>query len=271
MKESRFVATVVLLLAAERCLIAADGFVNGSFEANGYLGDLRVKAPEGWDANVPSFQFSGRVLTNWPTDGDYSLSLAANWFVTFSGGEMARVSQMAVLDDVERIEFDLMLRTLNRTAWDPNICSAVVLIDDDVAWESRFAPGDIRGEYRDQACPIDDKFRDGQPHRVSLALKVHVSGMQFETYESFWDSVDAVPFCNGGGLLPGDFNQDCFVNRDDLMLMASMWLAEVPSYSRYNLSRIDDEESAGLVNFFDLAAFGGNWLAGSLQEQEFAL
>jgi hypothetical protein len=247
-------------------LIAADGFVNGSFEADGSSGDLRVKAPSGWDVNVPGFKFSGRIVTGWSTDGAYDLSLAANWFVTFSGGEMARVSQMAVLDDVERIEFDLMLRTLNRTAWDPNVCTAMVLIDDDVAWESRFAPGDIRGEYRDQACAIDDKFRDGLPHRVSLGLRVHAAGMLFETYESFWDSVEARPFCNGGGLLPGDFNQDCFVDYDDLAMLADKWLTEAPSYSRYNLSPIDELEDADTVNFFDLAAFGDNWLAGSLQE-----
>jgi hypothetical protein len=129
----------------------------------------------------------------------------------------------------------------------------------------------VRGDYLDHACRVDDKFRDGQPHRVSLGLKMNASGMQFEIYESFWDRIEAMPFCNGGGLLAGDFNQDCFVDRDDLTMMAAMWLVEVPSHSRYNVSTIDDEDSAGLVNFFDLAVFGGNWLAGSLQEQEFAL
>ena len=268
MTESRFAAIVVLLLAAQRCLIAADGFVNGSFEANGYIGDLRVKAPEGWDVNVPGFKFSGRILTNWPTDGVYNLSLSANWFVAFSGGEMATVSQMMVLDGVGRIGFDLMLKTLNRTAWDPNVCAAMVLIDDHVAWQPDFALPDVRGEYRDQACVVARKYRDGQPHRVSLGLRMHAAGMQFETYESYWDGIEAMPLSDGDEeLLPGDFNQDGSVDPDDLATMAAVWATEVPSESEYNISATDDEDSVGLVNFFDLAVLGGNWLAGSLQEQ----
>ena len=50
-------------------------------------------------------------------------------------------------------------------------------------------------------------------------------------------------------------------------MMAAVWMAEVPSESRYNISAIDDENSVGIVNFFDLAVLGGNWLSGSLQEQ----
>ncbi len=267
MRTSRITAAVTLLLSAEQCLIAADGFVNGSFENNGSIGDLRVKAPDAWDVNVPAGKFSGRVVSGWHTDGQYSLSLRANWFVTYAGGEMATVSQMLVLDDVGRIGFDLKLKTLNNSAWSPGVCTAMVLIDDDAVWQSNFAQADIQGEYPDQTCKVDGRFRDGQSHRVSLGLKMHVAGMQFETYECYWDGMELLaPAGDGEEPLAGDFNHDGYVDAGDLAMMAATWAAEVPPQSEYNLSAIDDGDLGGIVNFFDLAVLGGNWLSGSVQE-----
>ena len=267
MRTLRIAAIVVLLsaghdLGAEEC-----GLVNGSFEADGFISDIRVKDPNGWDVNVPAGKFPGYITDTWPTDGDYNLKLVASWFVTFVAGEEATVSQEVLLDAVDEIIFDLKLETQPSTLWDPNVCTAVALIDDDVVWESDFGQPDIRGEYPDQAFAIDDQYRDGQFHRLALGLRMNAGGMFYEQYISHWDAVECTLRSDDAGPLPGDFNADGFVQADDLMLMTAMWLFDVPADDEYNLSGVDDVDSNGIVNFYDFAVFGNNWRSGLTLEE----
>lgn len=267
MRTFRIAAIVVLLsgaygLRAEEC-----GLGNGSFEADGFIGDLNAKDPNGWDASVPAGKFMGYTTNTWPTDGDYNLKLTASWFVVFVAGEEATVSQEVLLDPVDQILFDLKLATQQSTPWDPNVCTAVVLIDGDVVWESDFGRADIRGEYPDQVFAIDNKYRDGQLHRLSLGLRMNTGGMFFEQYISHWDAVECTLRSDDGGPLFGDFNADGFVTADDLMLMSAMWLFDVPADSEYNLSGVDDVDSDGIVNFYDFAVFGDNWRSGPALEE----
>lgn len=267
MRTFRIAAIVVLLsggygLRAQEC-----GLVNGSFEADGFIGDIRVKDPNGWDANVPAGKFSGYITNSWPTDGDFNLKLVASWFVTFVAGEEATVSQEVLLDPVDQIQFDLKLGTQSSTPWDPNVCTAVVLIDDVVVWESAFAQPDIRGEYPDQAFTVGDQYRDGQLHRLALGLRMNTGGMFYEQYISDWDAVECTLRSDDEGPLPGDFNADGFVKADDLMLMTAMWLFDVPADDEYNLSGVDDLEANGIVNFYDFAVFSDNWRSGLMLEE----
>jgi hypothetical protein len=260
---------VAFMFATGNHVRAADcGLVNASFEADALISDVRVQHPSGWDASLPAGMFSGSVVSSEPTDGLYSLRLSTIWFVTFSGGETATVSQIALLDSVDEIVFDLKLATSGRAVgWDPNVCTAVVLIDEDVIWESNFARADIRGDYPDQVAPVDEKYRDGGLHRLSLGLRMHANGVFFEMYDSYWDAIECRLRDDSGDFLPGDFNRDGFVGASDMMMMAEMWLADVPADSALNLGAGDEEDPngvVGIVNFFDLAVLGENWLGSSL-------
>lgn len=261
---------VAVLLAAGHCAGAAGGnLMNYSFEDDGPIHDLRVSDPNGWDVNLPAGMFRGNVYSDWATEGHYCLTLGSDWFVTFTGGETATASQEIALTGTGEIVFDLRLNTVGGYGpWDPNVCAAVVLIDDDVVWQSGFPKADIRGVYLDQVVPVDGVYRDGQPHRLSLGLKVLSGGMLFEKYSSQWDAVECVSICGGGGLLPGDFNGDCFVNTEDLAVLAADWLhGDEASPGRCNLMD-NDEDFIGKTNGGDFAVLAGHWLGSSLAGQE---
>ncbi len=262
------IAAIVVLLSGGYGLRAADcGLMNGSFEADGSIDDLREKDPNGWATDVPAGKFSGYITNTWPTDGAYNLRLVAIWFMTFVAGDEATVSQEVLLDPIDQITFDLKLETRQSTPWDPNVCTAVALIDGDVVWESNLAQPDIRGEYPDQTFAIDDQYRDGQLHRLSLGLRINTGGMLDEQYISHWDAVECTLRSDDEAPLPGDFNADGLVTADDLVLMAAMWLLDVPADDEYNLSGVDDVDANGIVNFFDFAVFGSNWRGGLTLEE----
>ncbi len=139
--------------------------------------------------------------------------------------------------------------------------------DAKVVWEPNRAASDLRGVYRDQAYAVEDKYRDGNSHTLSVGVKINVdTPADFERYRVWWDAIGCTVFCNGGGLLAGDFNHDCRVDIDDLKLGAAVWLSEVPSYDRHNLFRDDDLAGHGTMNFPDLAIFAENWLHSSYKD-----
>jgi hypothetical protein len=77
-----------------------------------------------------------------------------------------------------------------------------------------------------------------------------------------------VVYCNGGGLLPGDFNRDCIVDANDLERITNVWLLVVDSDDEHNLYRDDDVDGFGTINFYDLAILADNWLMTSYLEQQ---
>ncbi len=244
--------------------------VNGSFEDDGAIGDIMAQEPNGWDVNVPSGQFTGKTDASWSTDGSFSLFLSSQWFKAFDANDAAIVSQDVFLDDVNEITFDLKLGTYTGSGWDPNNATAVVLIDDEVVWEPNSASSDIRGEYIGQSYVVEDKYRDEKPHKLSFGLRINIDteGGFFEFYRVWWDSIDCVIYCGGGGLLAGDFNRDCYVDVNDLQQVTDVWLLEVVSDDKHNLFRDDDLAGFGTINFFDLAILADNWLLRSFQEQQ---
>jgi hypothetical protein len=242
--------------------------VNGSFEDDGLISDITAQEPNAWDVNIPSGKFVARTDGSWSTDGSFSLFVQSQWFTAFAAGDMATVSQQVRLADVNEIMFDVKLDTYSLLAWDPNIATAVMLVDGDVVWEPNGATSDLRGEYLDQAYAVEDKYRDENSHTLSVGVRINVDepGLSFERYRVWWDSIGCTLFCNGGGLLAGDFNHDCNVDINDLKLAAAAWLSEVPSYDRHNLFREDDLPGYGTINFFDLAIFADNWLRSSYKD-----
>jgi hypothetical protein len=197
------------------------------------------------------------------------LLISSQWFKAFTAGERAIVSQDVFLDDVNEITFDLKLDTYTGYRWDPNNATAVMMIDDGIVWEPNRASSDIRGEYIGQSYAVEDKYRDDNPHKLSFGIRINIDTAAgfFEFYRVRWDSIECVIFCNGGGLLAGDFNRDCYVDVDDLQQAANVWLFEVESGDIHNLYREDDLAGFGTINFFDLAILADNWLLGSFMEQ----
>jgi len=263
-------ATMFMLFAAGRAQAGVCEIVNGSFEDDGPIGDIIAQEPNGWDVNMPSGKFTGKTEASWSTDGSFSLFFSSQWFTAFAAGDAATVSQDVFLDDVNEITFDLKLDTYTGLGWDPNNATLVVMVDDEIVWEPNSASSDIRGEYTGQSYAVEDKYRDEKPHKLSFGLRINIDTENgfFEFYRAWWDSIECVIYCDGGGLLAGDFNRDCFVDVNDLDQAADVWLLEVDSDDKHNLFREDDLAGYGTINFFDLAILADNWLHSSHKEQQ---
>jgi hypothetical protein len=181
---------------------------------------------------------------------------------------MATVSQWIYLADANQIKFDVRLEL--SSAWDPNISTAVLLIDDEVVWESNSVGADVRGEYLNQIYTVEDKYRDEGLHKLSLGIRVNAGQMLFRRYFTHWDSIECKLFCNGGGLLAGDFNRDCYVDINDLKLAADVWLDEVDQYDRRNLFGGDDLAGYGTIDFSDFAVYSQSWQGNAADLKMFA-
>ena len=196
-------ATMLILFAAGWANAEVCEIVNGSFEDDGPISDITTQEPNGWDVNVPSGQFTGKTDASWSTDGSFSLFVSSQWFKAFDANDAAILSQEVFLDDVNEITFDLKLNTYTGSGWDPNNATAVLMIDDEVVWEPNSASSDIRGEYIGQSYAVEDKYRDEKPHKLSFGLRINIDteGGFFEFYRVWWDSIECVIYCGGGGAL----------------------------------------------------------------------
>ncbi|MHC4184380.1 MAG: hypothetical protein ACYSR4_00415 [Planctomycetota bacterium] len=255
----RKIALTMVLLGVAVFGSAAKGsdcaVVNGSFEDDDAIGDITVTAPNGWDVNFTDSNFVGYVDTDWPTDGNYGLTLYSLWYETFEAGDMATVSQEVCLTDVNQIIFDLRLDTYSHISWDASKITPVLLIDDEVVWD--MTGSDIRGEYFDATYDVDDIYQDAETHKLSLGLRVNVSETLTDYYETDWDYIEFKIYCDGNGLIAGDIDRDCYVDANDLILLTDEWLSEKGEKSRYNLYRVSDPN--GIVNFPDYSVLAGNW------------
>ena len=252
-------ATMALLMVGNCAQAGTCEIINGSFEDDGAISDLALKDPNGWVANLPADKFRGYVGSDWRTNGSYNLTLYSEFWKTFTEGEAATVTQQVDLTDVNEISFDLKLDTLAFTPWDPNLCTAVVLVDDEVVWESNSVGVDVRGEYFDQSFTVGEKYKTPGWHELSVGIRVNVTDILIDRYITHWDFVACTFYCGGGGLLAGDFNRDCYVNASDSKLLADAWADHVDLYDRRNLFHGDDIQGYGKINLFDFVAYANNW------------
>jgi len=251
--------TMVALLAANLAQADVYEITNGSFEDDGWINDITAQEPNGWAVDLPPGKFRGYVSSDWATDGSHNLTLYSQWWKTFDAGDMATLTQQVDLADANQIVFDLKLETFGVTKWDPNIATAVLLIDEDVVWESNSVGSDIRGEYLDQAYEVENKYRAPGLHSLSLGIRVNVAEMLIGRYVGHWDAFACTYYCGGGGLLDGDFDRDCYVDISDLKLAAEAWLDEVDPDYICNLVRVDDLPGYGTVTFLDFAVYANSW------------
>ena len=59
----------------------------------------------------------------------------------------------------------------------------------------------------------------------------------------------------------GDFDSDCDVDYDDLVIFMSAWLSS-PGQPNWNPACDIAEPNDGVINEFDFAVFAGNWMVG---------
>jgi hypothetical protein len=258
MTRSQIVAGVVMvmLLAANYIQAEVCRIVNGSFEYDGLIDDITKKEPNGWDVNMATDKFSGYIHRDWTTTGNYNLTFSSNW-TTFAAGDMATVSQEVDLTEVNEVIFDIKLET-DWLAWDPSKCTAVVMIDDDVVWDSTHLEPNEAGDPN-QTYAVENKYRDGNLHKLSLGMRINTTGKIYQSYITHWDSIKCTLYCGGGGLLPADFDRNCYVDANDLKLIAELWLETIEPNDKCNLFHGDDSAGSGFINFPDFANFADLW------------
>ncbi len=233
-------------------VFAASYIVNGSFEHDGLIGDIKTVPPYGWDVNIslPS-RFGGNV-GNWHTHGNYSLRLYTSSYQNFTAGENAIVSQQVDLTDANQLIFDINLcgYRMGSVPWDGNKVTAFIGIDSNNVWESNISDN---GVYYDINVPIGDY---SGIHTLSLGIRVGVSQYISPSYGALWDFVKFDAFCGGFGHFDSDLNRDCYINFADFGILANSWLKD-------NLLPQDDYldlERDGKVDLFDLAVLVDEWL-----------
>ncbi len=253
MKKAIFIGIIMVVLLAANQVQAEDcQIVNGSFEDDGYIDDITVQEPNGWDVNIDYNKFDGYIHRDWPTDGIYNLTLYAISYAYFEANDMATVSQPVNLTDANEIIFDLRMKLLSGVAWDPNKARAIVLIDGEVVWDSNNLSS---GEYRDRVYTVEDKYRDEELHTLSFGMRINVSGYLWQRYITDWDYIE----CTGFACLAEDFNHDGFVDFLDFAMLANYWgEAAPPEYDLF----VD-----GIIDFNDLRVFVEDWLKRSCIEE----
>ena len=265
MKKTRLVAALLILPALASLAKGGVGTImNGSFEDDGFIENITVQEPNGWDVNIPNTdEFGGYVLDQWPTDGSYNLTLYSQSGGSFEANDLATVSQTVNFGDTNEVVFDLKLTSLDGTAWDPAKITAVLLIDGDVVWESNSVGTDVRDEYLGQVYEINDIYLDGEAHVLSLGLRVNLTiPFLADFFMSHWDFITLEMFCDGLGLVPGDIDRDCYVDMNDVRELGEVWLQETGAGSRYDLYP-EPGDPNGLVSFPDYCVLANNWLASS--------
>ncbi len=272
---------IVMLLSTNKTRASESVIVNGSFEDDGYISDITNQEPNGWtEVNLPAGQFLGWVFYDWVTDGGWNLTFCSDWHKNFEVNDIATIGQWVNMADVNDIVFDLKLfgyddRGYNYVPWDPNKRTVVILIDGNSVpiWNSDDSGPDANDEYYGETVNISGLYDDGGLHKLSLGIKVDVNEPIADSntiYYTFWDAVGFDLHCGGNGFLAGDFSRDCYVDMNDLGMLVAVWSNEVDPNDKYNLSRADEIEPYGIINFADFAIFTQGWDANMVELKAFA-
>jgi len=190
------VLTLLLFISlATICTATAQtcAILNGSFEDDGLINDIAVQEPNAWTVDIAGGKFVGYIYTAWRTDGFYGLTLYSKKRVQLFAGDTVTVSQQMDLAAVSEITFDVKLDTAFG-AWDPAVCSAVLLIDGDVVWRSNSVGSDVRGVYLGQVYAVEEKYRTAGLHTLSLGMRMNVDSYFWTDglYMTQWDNIRVV-------------------------------------------------------------------------------
>lgn len=241
---------MIVVLVLVGCLRANSVIENSSFEDDGFIEYISGQEPNGWpdvDLVVDSggnLKFDGRVDETWKTDGSYSLKIYSkgpqaepvHYMPYFYVGDEATICQSVYLADADYINFDIKLTSPMPSffPWTPEKRTAIVYINDIVAWDSD-ALGSGNGVYLDQQIVLDDvnglnKYEG--PHTLKVAFRVNVEGEPDVAYHTQWDFLAFEPVYG----LSADFSNDGVVNLFDFALIAKDWLQPYDYNDVYLLS-----------------------------------
>ncbi len=262
---------MVLLMSSLTLAGSASVIMNDSFENDGVINNITTgDHPQRWDdVNFPLDLFGGEVWTGWPLIDGNSLMLYSYSWVTFNTGDIATISQQVYIDDdVNHIYFSLKLDTdFGPDFWDESKRTAVLLIDDTEVWSSDELTPNVSGEYFvDVNETIIAAFKDQNLHKLSLGLRSEETAMPTLSYYAQWDYIRFDAYCEGFGYVwLGDIDRDCYVDFNDLKLLAHEWLGPPPTelYDLYEDNNVD---------FLDFTVLLGNWRQNSYSyAQEYGL
>ncbi len=277
MKRKNVFAAVIIMMLLTNYMLGNDCvLVNGSFEADGKINDLRLKDPNGWtDVNLPvdaggGAKFGGWVYNDWVTNGSYNLTVYSMGNKIFNIYDKARVAQYVYLTDVNAVWFDL--RLTSDQPWNPTICTVVLEIDNVPVWESPNDKADVRGEYRNRMYDVNTMYNDNDLHKLSLILRINVAGTRQLSYIADWDNIRFGLFtlaCGDYGYPTGDFNHDCSVDFYDYAVLAGEWLNETDPCNPNHICDLYNSDY-GIINFCDFAVYAQDWDCNMAQLGEFA-
>jgi hypothetical protein len=275
-RKSVFAAVIIMMLLTNYILGSDSTLVNGSFEADGKIDDLRLKEPNGWtDVNLPINKFGGWVNKDWVTNGNWNLAVYS-YPATFNINDRARVAQYVYLTDVNAIWFDLRLSTQpSYQPWDPNICSVVLEIDNEPVWESPNDKVYINGpwQYRNQMYSVNPMYNDNILHKLALILRINVAGTRPLIYIADWDNIGFDYACGDYDFPTGDFNHDCVVDFRDYAVLAGEWLNGTDPCNPNHICDLykgDESQSYGVINFRDFAIYAEGWDCNMVELGNFA-
>jgi hypothetical protein len=246
MKNLVIVASMATLICCSIC--SGVGIVkNGSFENDGYIEYITQDdndRPEYWcDVSYDQSKFAAYLDNYWKTNGSYSL-LMYSYSTIFGPNDAAEISQSVYLADTNQLDFDLALYT-DYGAWDVNVATARVLIDNNEVWNSdglQFTAGQFEGEI---AVELNPNLKDENVHIFTLQIRIDVGRYNIAQYYSQWDNIRFSYSCR----LPGDLTGDCVVDINDLNALADGWLSPAGP----------DLTGDGASNFADFAVLADNW------------
>ena len=272
-RKSVFAAVIIMIMIANYSHGGLSTLVNGSFEDDGKIDNLRVKEPNGWtDVNLPvdaggGAKFGGWVNNDWVTNGSWNLTVYA-YPVAFDANDKARVAQYVYLTDVNAIWFDLMLETYSTTkSWDPK-CTVFFEIDNVKVGELY----NVKGQYRNQMYSVAPVYNDNILHKLALVLKINNAVTLSTPHYAEWDNIRFSLFtlaCGGYGYPTGDFNHDCVVDFLDYAVLAGEWLNETDPCNPNHICDLYNFDY-GVINFLDFAVYAENWDCNTAELGNFA-
>jgi hypothetical protein len=258
----RIVVVAMLVFASEGGAEAGVSLIkNGSFENDGLIGMVTAQdKPQYWcEVNIPASKFTGFVGQQWAIHGDYSLTLYSNNNATFQLGDAAIIAQQVYMQDVNRITFDVELTTnWADIDWDPNLFTALLMVDGNVLWDSNQLEWLGNGWYHVEVNDVN--MGGGEPHLLSLGIRANAQAPTpyYMWYIARWDFLKFDTHCGGFGYLPSDTDKNCYCDPNilDIVGLSDYWLtAGAPS--QY------DRNGDGIVNFTDFAVITNDWLLSS--------
>jgi hypothetical protein len=130
MKRLLAAVPAAVLICCGLCNATVSVVKNGSFENDGYIGNVQNTKPEYWcSANYDSSKFDASINNDWATNGSFSLTMYSYMYTNFVQNDSATITQSVYLDGAEQLIFDIYLYA-DYGGWKTDVVTASVLIDD---------------------------------------------------------------------------------------------------------------------------------------------